>query len=133
MHEHDREHPAPQGTRPDITLKVLYIDIRAYGGGFEDLYLRGRRPGVHYLRGLPGTVEELPDGVLRVMVENSAKGAIDTHDLDMLVLAVGIQPASSYLITGSLTEATPAQIVLDAFDSYFKERDPDLTWIKTTA
>ena len=43
---------------PDMDVKVFYIDIRAFGKGFEDLYLRSRRLGVQYLRGLPGKVEE---------------------------------------------------------------------------
>ena len=40
---------------PDIEVKVFYIDIRAFGKGFEDLYLRSRRLGVQYFRGLPGS------------------------------------------------------------------------------
>ncbi|HEJ83627.1 MAG TPA: CoB--CoM heterodisulfide reductase iron-sulfur subunit A family protein, partial [Desulfobacteraceae bacterium] len=31
---------------PDMDLKVFYIDIRAFGKGFEDLYTRSRRLGV---------------------------------------------------------------------------------------
>jgi len=39
---------------PDIDIKVFYIDIRAFGKGFEDLYMRSRRSGVHYLEGPSG-------------------------------------------------------------------------------
>ncbi len=60
---------------PDLDIKVFYIDIRAFGKGFEDLYTRSRRLGVRYIRGLPGTVEELPDGSLRVAVEKRRDGA----------------------------------------------------------
>jgi heterodisulfide reductase subunit A len=80
---------------PDVKIKVFYIDIRAFGKGFEDLYRRSRSLGVQYIRGLPGTVEELPDGGLRVAVENGAAGGVQFHDLDMLVLAVGVKPAGS--------------------------------------
>ena len=52
---------------PDMDVKVFYIDIRAFGKGFEDLYTRSRRLGVHYLRGLPGTVEENNERGLRVV------------------------------------------------------------------
>jgi hypothetical protein len=44
---------------PDMEVKVFYIDIRAFGKGFEDLYTRSRRMGTQYMRGLPGSVEEL--------------------------------------------------------------------------
>ncbi len=78
---------------PDMEVKVFYIDIRAFGKGFEDLYTRSRRLGVHYVRGLPGSVEETADGSLRVAVENTATGELEFHDLDMLVLAIGMEPA----------------------------------------
>jgi heterodisulfide reductase subunit A len=105
---------------PDINVKVFYIDIRAFGKGFEDLYTRSRRLGVHYVRGLPGTVEELPDGSLRVAVENAATGSIEFYDLDMLVLAVGVKPAAS---TRKLQEMLGLQLTPDGF---FLEAHPKL-------
>ena len=97
---------------PDIDVKVFYIDIRAVGKGFEDLYKRSRRLGVHYLRGLPGTVEEKPDGSLRVAVENGGTGKIEIHDLDMLVLAVGMKPSPT---TQKLQEMLSLQLTSDGF------------------
>ena len=79
---------------PDMEVKVFYIDIRAFGKGFENLYNRSRKLGVQYLKGLPGSVEELADGSLRIAVENTAVEKIESHDLQMLVLALGIKPAS---------------------------------------
>ncbi len=40
---------------PDLDVKVFYIDIRAFGKGFEDLFRRSKAAGVRYIRGLPGT------------------------------------------------------------------------------
>jgi heterodisulfide reductase subunit A2 len=105
---------------PDITIKVFYIDIRAFGKGFEDLYTRSRRQGVHYVRGLPGHVEELSDGSLRVAVENSSGGALDYYELDMLVLATAIEPAPS---TQRLQEMLGLQLTPDGF---FLEAHPKL-------
>jgi len=105
---------------PDIDIKVFYIDIRAFGKGFEDLYTRSRRLGVQYLRGLPGTVEELPDGSLHVAVENTASGKLEFHDLDMLVLALGVRPAKS---TQKLQEMIGLQLTSDGF---FLEAHPKL-------
>ncbi len=104
----------------DIAVKVFYIDIRAFGKGFEDLYTRSRRLGVHYVRGLPGHVEELPDGRLRVAVENPAGGTLDYYELDMLVLAVGIEPAPG---THKLQEMLGLQLSPDGF---FLEAHPKL-------
>ncbi len=105
---------------PDIDVKVFYIDIRAFGKGFEDLYTRSRRLGVHYLRGLPGTVEENNERGLRVSVENTATGRLETHELDMLVLAIGMKPASS---TQKLQEMLGLQLTSDGF---FLEAHPKL-------
>ncbi len=97
---------------PDMAVKVFYIDIRAFGKGFEDLYTRSRRAGTQYVRGLPGNVEEMPDGGLRVAVENTATGALEYHELDMLVLAVGMEPSTG---TQRLQEMLGLQLTSDGF------------------
>ena len=105
---------------PETDIKVFYIDIRAFGKGFEELYKRSRRLGVHYLRGLPGNIEELPDKSLRVAVENVSTGKLEFYDLDMLVLALGIKPAKS---THRLQEMLGLQLTSDGF---FLEAHPKL-------
>jgi len=72
------------------------------------------------VRGLPGTVEEEPDRGLKVSVENTATGKLETHHLDMLVLALGIKPASS---TQRLQEMLGLQLTSDGF---FLEAHPKL-------
>lgn len=105
---------------PDIEIKVFYIDIRAFGKGFEDLYRKSRSLGVRYIRGLPGTVIENGNGGIRVAVENTATGKIAFHDLDMLVLAVGVQPSKT---TKKLQEILGLQLSPDGF---FLEAHPKL-------
>ncbi len=105
---------------PDMDIKVFYIDIRAFGKGFEDLYSRSKRAGTKYVRGLPGSVEELPDGGVRVAVENTATGTLEYHELDMLVLAVGIEPAAT---TQKIQEMLGLQLTSDGF---FLEAHPKL-------
>ncbi len=97
---------------PNIDIKVFYIDIRAFGKGFEDLYTRSRRSGVHYVRGLPGNVEELPDGSLKVAVENASTGELEFYVFDMLVLAVGVKPSKG---TQRLQEMLGLQLTSDGF------------------
>ncbi len=105
---------------PDIQIKVFYIDIRAFGKGFEDLYNRSRKLGVQYLKGLPGSIEELPDKSLRVATENFATGTVQYHDLDLLVLALGVKPAPG---TQKLQEMLGLQLTPDGF---FLEAHPKL-------
>jgi heterodisulfide reductase subunit A len=78
---------------PGMDIKVFYMDIRAFGKGFEDLYMRSRQEGVQYIRGLPGeVVEDVKTGNLLITVENTTTGKIEHHELDMLVLAQGMVP-----------------------------------------
>ncbi len=97
---------------PDMDVKVFYIDIRAFGKGFEDLYLRSRRLGVQYLRGLPGKVEETPEKSFRVAVENTSTGGLEIYHLDMLVLALGVKPSSD---VKRLQEMLGLQLTSDGF------------------
>lgn len=78
---------------PDGESTVFYIDIRAFGKGFEEMYRRSREKGTRYVRGLPGSVSEDPaTGELIVHAENTLTGKQDEHRFDMLVLAVGMVP-----------------------------------------
>ncbi len=78
---------------PDTESKVYYMDIRAFGKGFEDLYIRSKEEGVKYIRGIPGEVVEDPKSKNLVLkVENTTTGKIEEHELDMLVLSQGVIP-----------------------------------------
>ncbi|HFD39905.1 MAG TPA: CoB--CoM heterodisulfide reductase iron-sulfur subunit A family protein, partial [Anaerolineae bacterium] len=80
---------------PDSEVSVFYMDLRAFGKGFEELLMRSRSSGVRYIRGLPGEVREDPaTGNLRLTVENTTANRLEQHEVDMLVLAVGATPAT---------------------------------------
>ena len=105
---------------PEVEVKVFYIDIRAFGKGFEELYRRSRRLGVQYIRGLPGTVEELGNKNLKIAVENTVTGKVDFHELEMLVLAIGMRPNKA---NRKIQEILGLQLTPDGF---FLEAHPKL-------
>ncbi len=77
---------------PDMEVTVFYIDIRAFGKGFEDLFRRSKGLGVRYIRGLPGSIMEEPETKELVLrVENTATNKLETHKSEMVVLAVGLK------------------------------------------
>lgn len=79
---------------PHIELKVFYIDIRAFGKGFEDLYHRSKGKGVRYIRGLPGDVQEDPESNdLVLFVENTSTDRLEKHHVEMVVLSQGLVPS----------------------------------------
>ena len=78
---------------PDLDVKVFYVDMRAFGKGFEDLFRRSKAAGVRYIRGLPGAVQEDPKSKdLILTVENTATNRLEEHRAEMVVLAVGVKP-----------------------------------------
>jgi heterodisulfide reductase subunit A len=78
---------------PDIEASVFYMDMRAFGKGFEDLYMRSKEEGVRYIRGIPGEVVEEPSTRnLILTVENTTTGKLENHELEMLVLSQGVIP-----------------------------------------
>jgi heterodisulfide reductase subunit A len=78
---------------PDIEIKVFYMDIRASGKGFEDLFKRSKEKGVKYIRGIPGDIQEDPKTKnLLLTVENTTTGKIEKHNLDMVILSIGYVP-----------------------------------------
>ena len=78
---------------PDMECNVYYMDIRTFGKQYEDLYKRSKEMGVRYIRGIPGDVEEDPETKnVIVAVENTTTGKLEHHELEMLVLSVGVEP-----------------------------------------
>ena len=105
---------------PDADIKVFYQDIRAFGKGFEDLYRRSRALGVKYIRGLPGDiVEDQKSGNLMVTVENTVAGEVETHELEMVVLSVGVTPRAESGLDSVLALSTTS-------DGFYLESHPKL-------
>lgn len=75
----------------------FYIDIRAPGKAFEEFYERVQKEGVHFVRGKVGEVERLSTNGDRqrlvVTVEDSLLGRVRKVPVDMLILAVALEPA----------------------------------------
>ncbi len=111
---------------PDVKNVVFYQDIRAFGKSFEDMFQRSKEAGTRYVRGLPGDVEEDPrTGNLVVTVENTTTGQLERHELEMLVLSVGVQPPKDApKIAGMLTLSTTS-------DGFFMESHPKLKPVDT--
>ncbi len=106
----------------DIDCKVFYMDIRAFGKGFEDFYRRSKALGVEYIRGIPGDIREDPNTKnLFLTVENTTNNSIREHELDMIVLSVGMEPRhDSESIKKLLTLSTTS-------DGFMMEVHPKLT------
>lgn len=77
---------------PDTRVTILYMDVRAYGKGYEEYFERAKVMGVEFLRGMPAEI--IPDAAgMMIRVENTETGAIEELHPGLVVLSVGIGPA----------------------------------------
>jgi heterodisulfide reductase subunit A len=78
---------------PSVDVTICYMDIRAYGKGYEEYYSRAEELGIRFLRGMPGEVLEGRDHTIDLPVENTETGEFLTLHPDLVVLSVGLEPA----------------------------------------
>ena len=106
---------------PGTKMYVFYMDMRAFGKGFEELLRRSKEAGVSYVRGLPGEITEDPvTKNLRVKVENTTVARIEEYELDMVILSVGLEPKNDLKqLTGILNLSQTA-------DGFLMEAHPKL-------
>ncbi|MGA2161240.1 MAG: CoB--CoM heterodisulfide reductase iron-sulfur subunit A family protein [Methanoregula sp.] len=81
---------------PEIAVTIFYMDVRAYGKGYEEYYERAKSAGVRFLRGIPSDVQADNNGNgLRFQVENTETGEVEILRPGLVVLSVGIQPTDA--------------------------------------
>jgi heterodisulfide reductase subunit A len=76
---------------PDANVTVFYMDVRAFGKGYEEFYDRVRKEGIIYRR---GSVSEIYKrrGRLVVRAEDTLSGRPVAVKADLVVLATGLTP-----------------------------------------
>ncbi len=93
----------------DVT--ILYMDVRAYGKGFDGFFDRTRQQGAKFIRGHPAEIT--PNGTsLIVRYENTDTGRLETADADMVVLATAVRPPDGL---GKLSEVLGIEMDEDGF------------------
>lgn len=79
---------------PDTDCTIFYIDLRAFGKGFEAYYNRAKELGVKYIRCRPSSVKEDPFTQNLVLQYQTEGSGITTGEFDLVVLATGLKPGS---------------------------------------
>lgn len=81
------------GSLPTADVTLYYMDIRAYGKGFEEFYQQAKSMGVKFVRGKVAKVEEQESGDVTVYHEDTeGSGGVKKSNHDLLVLSVGLLP-----------------------------------------
>ena len=76
---------------PDIDCTIFYIDLRAFGKGFEAYYNRAKELGVKYVRCRPSSIKEVPATRNLIIQYQKEGGEIVTDEFDLVVLSVGLR------------------------------------------
>lgn len=77
---------------PELECHIFFIDMRAFGKGFEAYYERAKELGVKYTRCLPSSIKEVP-GTKNLRIHHQKDdGEFISEEFDMVVLSTGLRP-----------------------------------------
>ena len=76
---------------PDAEVFEYYIDMRAFGKGYEEFYDRIQEEGVNVIRGRTAKIEE-SNGQLLLRSEDILGDELIEQKADMVILSVGLEP-----------------------------------------
>jgi len=105
-------------------VTVFYMDVRAFGKGFEEFYDRVRAEGVTYRRGNPSEVYKRGDKLI-VRAEDTLLGKTVEVPADLVVLATGVLPRAD---ADQVAEMLGLEFSADGF---FAEAHPELRPVDT--
>ena len=80
---------------PELECSIFYIDVRAFGKGFEQYFRRARDAGVKYVRCRPYAVTEAPGTGGLVVTYHGDDEGIASQQFDLVVLSCGMTPSRS--------------------------------------
>ncbi|MGE5246949.1 MAG: FAD-dependent oxidoreductase [Verrucomicrobiota bacterium] len=115
------------GALPLADITIYYIDIRAFGKGYEEFYGQAKEMGVRFLKGKVSKITETGSGNLVLRYEDIDGGeGPRTAEHDLVVLSVGLSanPDAFGLFPAGLLAADPFR--------YVREVDEELEPGKTS-
>jgi heterodisulfide reductase subunit A len=109
---------------PDATITVFYIDVRAFGKGFEQFYDRVKGERVYYRRGNVSEIYKRGERLV-VRAEDTLEGRAMEVEADLVVLAVGMVPNKGAKELAKLLKLSNSP------DNFFLEAHPKLRPVDT--
>jgi heterodisulfide reductase subunit A len=103
----------------------FYIDMRAFGKGYEEFYERAQRAGVIFVHG-KGAEVIYRGGALLVKAEDTLLGRRVIVPVDMVILAVGMEPRQDAAEVARLFGIGRSQ------EGFFMEKHPKLAPVETS-
>jgi len=108
----------------DVT--IFYMDIRAFGKGFEEFYRRAEDEfKIKFIKGRVAEIVEVPETKnLIVRAENTETGQLVDQEVDLVVLSAGLRPAAD----GDFVKLLSVPV---ADDGFFAMENPKIDPVTT--
>jgi heterodisulfide reductase subunit A len=116
--------------KTDARVYEFYIDMRAFGKGYEEFYKRLLHEDVTFIRGRVGEITNVAQypsekGKLVVVAEDTLLGVVRRIPVDMVILSVGLQPRRDALEMARIFRISRSK------DGFFLEKHPKLAPVST--
>ena len=80
------------GALPLADITIYYMDIRAFGKGYEQFYQNAKAMGIEFVKAKVARIDEGDGGSVTVRYENQDGSGTNTADHDLAVLSMGVLP-----------------------------------------
>jgi len=81
------------GTLPLADITIYYMDIRAFGKGYEQFYQNARAMGIQFVKAKVASIKGGENGNVILQYEAQDGEGVATAEHDMVVLSLGMIPA----------------------------------------
>jgi heterodisulfide reductase subunit A len=103
------------GALPLADITIYYMDIRAFGKGYEEFFMQSKAMGVNFVKGKVAKIRENENGSgdLILRYEDTLKGIVKEAKHDLVVLSTGVIPNKEVpqMFKGSVLELDPFNFV----------------------
>jgi heterodisulfide reductase subunit A len=113
------------GALPIADVTIYYMDIRAFGKGYEEFFEQAKGMGVYFVKGKIARIEETEDSNLVLFYEDVDGGeGTQQAEHDLVVLSVGLLPNTGtfQLFEGGELAADPYSWVKEIHENLFPTR-----------
>ncbi len=81
------------GSLPMADITIYYMDIRAFGKGYEQFFQNAMAMGIQFIKGKVAWINEGDDGKVKLRYESQEiDGGIKEAEHDLIVLSLGLTP-----------------------------------------
>ena len=110
---------------PESQVTAFYMDVRAFGKGYEEFYDRVRHEHVLYRRGEPSEVYKRGDKLIVRAEDTLLRKSIEV-EADLVVLATAVVPRADVAEVAAMLELERSP------DGFFKEAHPKMRPIESS-